>query len=41
MEVEDEEQMKEINKTFIQITQVMQVAQALTIVPAKSDYQYN
>ena len=29
-----------INKTFVQITQVMEVAQALTIVPVKNDNQY-
>ena len=30
-----------MNKTFLQITEVMEVAQAVTIVPMKSDDQYS
>ena len=32
---------KAINKTSVQITQVMQVAQALKTIPTKNDDQYN
>ena len=31
---------EEMNKTFCQITQFMQVAQALILIPAKNDDQY-
>jgi flagellar basal body-associated protein FliL len=34
------EKIEEINKTFVQITQVMEVARALTTILAKNDDQY-
>ena len=42
MELEEDEMktIDAINKTFVQITKVMEVAWALTTVPTKIDYQY-
>jgi hypothetical protein len=37
---EEEEKIDPINKTFNQITQVMEVARALTTIPTKNDDQY-
>ena len=40
MELEEGETINTVNKTFLQITQVMEVARAVTTVPAKNDDQY-
>ena len=40
MELEEEENNQHNEKTFLQITQVMEVARAVTIVPTKNDDQY-
>ena len=40
MELEEEENNQTNEQNIIKITQIMEVAQAVTIVPAKNDDQY-
>ena len=40
MEVEEEEKINAVKKTFLKITQVMEVARAVTALQAKNDEQY-
>ena len=40
MKAEEEETIESINESFIQITQLMQVALALITIPAKSNDPY-